>query len=98
MTEGPGASILSAREQERYQQQIEELRSQLHELYRQASEAGPGALQRENPFYRQVESLITKIKAMPMEIGGVALNGFGELPLRPIPEKSIGATGFEPAT
>ena len=56
-------------EQEPYQERIEELRAQLHEVYRQASEAGPEALQPESPFYRQVESLITKITAMHMEMG-----------------------------
>jgi hypothetical protein len=56
-------------DQQPYQQRIEELRSQLHEVYRQASEAGPEALQPESPSYRQVESLITKITAMHMEMG-----------------------------
>ena len=56
-------------EQDPYQQRIEELRSQLHEVYSQASEAGPEALLPESPYYRQVESLITKISAMHMEMG-----------------------------
>jgi hypothetical protein len=56
-------------EQDLYQQRIEVLRSQLHEVYRQASEAGPEALLPESPYYRQVESLITKISAMHMEMG-----------------------------
>ena len=56
-------------EQDLYQQRIEELRSQLHEVYRQASVAGPEALHPESPLYRQVESLITKITAMHMEMG-----------------------------
>ena len=56
-------------EQDPCQQRIEELRSQLHEVYRQASEAGPEALLPENTYYRQVESLITKISAMHMEMG-----------------------------
>ena len=59
---------LSAMEQDPYQQRIEELRSQLHEVYRQASEAGPEALQPESPFYRQVENLITKITTIHMEM------------------------------
>ena len=42
---------------------------QLHEVYRQASEAGPEALLPESPYYRQVESLITKISAMAVEMG-----------------------------
>ena len=56
-------------EQEPYQERIEELRAQLHEVYRQASEAGPEALQAESPFYRQMESLNTKITAMHFEMG-----------------------------
>jgi hypothetical protein len=55
--------------QEPYQHRIGELRSQLHEVYRQASEAGPEALQPDSAYYRQVESLITKITAMHMEMG-----------------------------
>ncbi len=54
---------------EPYQHGIAELRSQLHEVYRQASEAGLKALHPENPFYRQVEGLIIKITAMHMEMG-----------------------------
>ena len=69
MTAGARAGTLSAMEQEPYQPRIEELRSQLHEVYRQASEAGPEALQPASPFYRQVESLITKITAMHFEMG-----------------------------
>ena len=69
MTAGARAGTLSAMEQEPYQPRIEELRSQLHEVYRQASEAGPEALQPESPFYREVESLITKITSMHFEMG-----------------------------
>jgi len=43
--------------------------SPLQEVYRQASEAGPDALLPESTYYRQVESLITKISAMAMEMG-----------------------------
>ena len=64
LTEGLSTGNLSSMDQQPYQQRIEELRSQLHEVYRQASEAGPEALQPESPFYRQVEGLITKITAM----------------------------------
>ena len=88
-------------EQDLYQQRIEELRSQLHEVYRQASVAGPEALYPESPFSRQVESLITKITAIHMETRNwpqTALGAFWVPSRRPIPEKSIGATGFEPAT
>ena len=56
-------------EQDPYQQRIEELRTQLHEVYRQASKAGPEALLTDGPYYRQVESLITKITAMHMDMG-----------------------------
>jgi hypothetical protein len=42
---------------------------QHHEVYRQGSEAGPEALQPESPYCRQVESLITKITAVQMEMG-----------------------------
>jgi hypothetical protein len=56
-------------DEQHYQQRIEELRSQLHEVYRQASEAGPEALHPENRFYLQAVSLITKITAMHMEMG-----------------------------
>ena len=52
-----------------YQQRIEGLLSKLHEVYRQASEAGPEALQPESPCYRLVESLITKTNAMHMGMG-----------------------------
>ena len=38
------SGTLSAMEQDPYQQRIEELRSQLHEVYHQESEAGPEAL------------------------------------------------------
>jgi hypothetical protein len=69
LTEGRSPGNLSSMDQQPYQQRIEELRSQLHEVYRQASEAGPEALQPESPFYRQVESLITKITAMHFEMG-----------------------------
>ena len=43
--------------------------SPLQEVYRQASEAGPDALLPESTYYRQVESLMTKISAMAMEMG-----------------------------
>ena len=56
-------------DQQHSQHRIEELRTQLHEVYRQAAAAGPEALQPQSPFYRQVESLITKITAMHMEMG-----------------------------
>ena len=69
LTEGRGTGNLPSMDQQPYQQRIEELRSQLHEVYRQASEAGPEALQPESPFYRQVESLNTKITAMHFEMG-----------------------------
>jgi hypothetical protein len=69
LTEGLSAGNLPSRDQQPYQPRIEELRSQRHEVYRQASKAGPEALQPESPYYRQVESLITKITAMHMEMG-----------------------------
>ena len=69
LTEGLSAGNLPSRDQQPFQERIEELRSQRHEVYRQASEAGPEALQPESPFYRQVESLNTKITAMHMEMG-----------------------------
>jgi hypothetical protein len=55
-------------DQQPYQQRIEGLRSHLRKVYRQATEAGPEALLPESPYYRQVESLITKITAMHMEM------------------------------
>ena len=61
LTQGLGTGALAPLDERPYQQ--------LHEVYRQASEAGPEALQPESPFYRQVESLITKITAMHMEMG-----------------------------
>lgn len=69
LTEGLGAGNLSSMAREPYQHRTAELRSQLHEVYRQASEDCPEALQPESPFYRQVQSLITKITAMHMEMG-----------------------------
>jgi hypothetical protein len=56
-------------EQDPYQKRIEELHSQLHEVYRQTSEVGPAALRTDSPYYRQAERLITKITAMHMEMG-----------------------------
>ena len=56
-------------DQQHYQPRIQEPRERLRDVYRQASEAVPEAVQPESPYCRQGESLISKINAMHLEMG-----------------------------
>ena len=69
LTEAVCTATLLPMDQQPYQQRIEGLRSHLRKVYRQATEAGPEALLPESPYYRQVESPISRITAMLMEMG-----------------------------